>query len=86
MRPLGAGTAEMKRLFVRPQARGTGLGRRLAVAAIEHARARGFSRIVLDTIAERMGEAVLLYRSLGFRDTAPYSGTPGALCIGLGLS
>jgi GNAT superfamily N-acetyltransferase len=79
VRPLSDDTAEMKRLFVRPQARGTGLGRQLAMAVIEHARAAGFSRLVLDTIAEKMGEAVALYRSLGFHETAPYSDTPGAL-------
>ncbi len=85
VRPLDADTLEMKRLFVRPAARGNGLGRKLAMAAIEHARAGGASRLVLDTLAERMGEAVALYRSLGFRETAPYTATPGALWLELPL-
>lgn len=85
VRPLDADTSEMKRLFVRPAARGNGLGRRLALAAVEHARSSGASRLVLDTIAERMGEAVALYRSLGFRETAPYTSTPGALWLELVL-
>jgi putative acetyltransferase len=87
VRPLDAETAEMKRLYLRPQARGAGLGRSLAAAAIAHARERGFSRLVLDTIPEKMQEAVALYRSMGFRDAAPYlpEPTPGALCLELAL-
>jgi ribosomal protein S18 acetylase RimI-like enzyme len=87
VRPLDAQTAEMKRLFVRPGARGQGLGRRLAQAAIADARERGFSRMVLDSIGEKMGEAVALYRSLGFREIAPYYENPieGALYLELGL-
>jgi GNAT superfamily N-acetyltransferase len=76
VRPLKEETAEMKRLFVRPTARGQGLGRLLASAAIAHARERGFSRMVLDTVVDKMGEAVALYRALGFREIAPYSRTP----------
>jgi putative acetyltransferase len=85
VRPLDSGTAEMKRLYVRPSARGSGLGRLLANAALAHARAAGFSRVVLDTIAQRMPEAVALYRSMGFLPIPSYSGTPGALCMELRL-
>jgi putative acetyltransferase len=87
VRPIGDGTAEMKRLYVRPQGRGTGLGRVLAEAAVAHGREAGFARMVLDTIAPRMAEAVALYRSMGFRQITPYAEhpTPGALCMELPL-
>src|SRR3989440_1044174 len=64
VRPLDAETAEMKRLYLRPQARGAGLGRSLASAAVAHARACGFVRVVLDTMPEQMAQAVGLYRSM----------------------
>ena len=85
VRPVDARTAEMKRLYVRPSARGSGLGRRLALAAVEHARTAGCARLVLDTMPDQMQGAIALYRSLGFRDTAPYlrDPTPGALCMEL---
>jgi ribosomal protein S18 acetylase RimI-like enzyme len=85
LRALDGQTAEMKRLYLRPQARGAGIGRALAAAAVAHARERGFSRVVLDTMPEKMAEAVALYRSMGFRETAAYSPdpTPGALCLEL---
>src|SRR5882724_954039 len=72
---------------VRPQARGTGLGRALAAAAVAHARETGFSRLVLDTLPDKMAEAVALYRAMGFIETGPYlpQPTPGALCLELSL-
>jgi ribosomal protein S18 acetylase RimI-like enzyme len=87
VRPLDAETAEMKRLYVRPQARGTGLGRRLAEKAIAAAREKGYRRIVLDTIAGKMDSAIALYRKLGFREIAPYyhNPIPGALYLELSL-
>jgi len=87
LRPLDATTAEMKRLYVRPAARGTGLGRKLALAAIGEARERGYRRIVLDTVAGKMDAAIALYRALGFREIAPYyeNPIPGALYLELAL-
>src|SRR3954470_19680281 len=52
LRELSQDTAELKRLYVRPAARGTGLGRKLTLAALAHARAQGFHRVVLDTISQ----------------------------------
>jgi putative acetyltransferase len=67
--------AEMKRLFVRPAARGTGLGRRLAERVIVEARARGYREICLDTLPI-MQDAQRLYTQLGFRDIDAYYGSP----------
>ena len=86
LRPLDDATGELKRLYVRPAHRGTGLGRTLAVAAIDAARAAGFARLVLDTVAG-MEAALALYRSLGFVETAPYrfNPMPGATYLELRL-
>jgi putative acetyltransferase len=87
LRRLDAATGEMKRMYVREQYRGSGLGRRLALAAIEEARNRGYSRVLLDTLP-KLAPAIALYRDLGFRETAPYlaAPTPGAICFELRIS
>jgi putative acetyltransferase len=79
-------TCEMKRLYVRPIARGSGLGRTLAEAVIAEARRRGYARMLLDTLPS-MSTAQELYRSLGFRPTASYryNPVPGATFFELAL-
>lgn len=62
----------MKRLYVRPSCRGTGIGRRLAQRLIETAQARGYVAIRLDTMTDRMPDAYRLYLSLGFREIPAY--------------
>ena len=87
LRRLDAASGEMKRMFVREAYRGSGLGRRLAVAAIEEARIRNYNRVVLDTLP-KLAPAIALYRDLGFREIDPYLAcpTPGAICFELTIS
>ena len=70
-----ATAGEMKRLYVRPSARGRGLAKQLIAAALDEARRLGYSEIRLDTLP-MMGDAQSLYVALGFRDIAPYYDTP----------
>jgi putative acetyltransferase len=76
LRRLDGEAAELKRLYVRPAARGSGLGGALVVRALAEARAAGYRAVRLETLPDRMGAAVALYRGLGAREIAPYVRQP----------
>jgi putative acetyltransferase len=74
--------AEFKRLYVRPQYRGQGLGHVLLDWIIEQAKALGYRELVADTMPE-MTTALAMYDRAGFERTGPYSPdpTPGAVYL-----
>ncbi len=87
VRRIGHDVAEMKRMYLQPDARGRGLGMRLGRHAIAAAHRTGATRLLLDTDLESMAAANRLYESLGFVDTAPYrhNPLPGARFLALDL-
>jgi len=83
---LEPGICEMKRLYLRPQFRGKGLGRALAEVIIAEARHIGYQRMRLDTVEPVMKDAVAMYRKIGFREIAPYCTNPIAGVLYMELS
>src|SRR6201993_161561 len=73
---LDEGICEMKRLYLRSQFRGKGLGRAIANRIIAEAREIGYQRMRLDTVEPVMRDAAAMYRRLGFREIAPYCNNP----------
>jgi GNAT superfamily N-acetyltransferase len=87
LRKLESGICEMKRLYLRPQFRGKGLGRVLAERVISEARQIGYEKMRLDTVEPVMKDAVAMYGRLGFKEVAPYRLNPlaGAMYMELEL-
>lgn len=87
LRKIEEGVCELKRLYVRPQYRGRGIGRQLTVQAVKDAHEIGYGRMRLDTLPS-MDRAQELYRNLGFKPIAPYTNNPveGVLFLELKLS
>jgi putative acetyltransferase len=87
LRKLEDRICEMKRLYLRSQFRGKGLGRTLAERIIAEARQIGYERMRLDTVEPVMRDAVAMYRRFGFREIGPYCQSPvaGALYMELHL-
>ena len=75
MKPLQGDVCEMKRLYVRPAARGHGIGRSLAEAVVVEARRARYKAMRLDTL-KRLTTANTLYRTMGFREIPAYRENP----------
>jgi ribosomal protein S18 acetylase RimI-like enzyme len=86
LRPIDDEICEMKRLYVRLEHRGSGIGRRLVQAIISEARWIGYQSMRLDTMP-KMDRAQGLYASLGFREIGAYryNPEPGARFLELDL-
>ena len=87
LRKLDERICEMKRLYLRDNFRGLGLGKKMIEKLIEEAQAIGYSKMRLDTFPPKMGKAVQLYESHGFTEISPYYENPheGVLFMELDL-
>jgi putative acetyltransferase len=87
LHPLQPDIAEMKRLYVRPEFRGKGVGIALMNAILREAKKIGYQRLRLDTIQPLMSDAIAMYRCFGFYEIAPYRPNPiaGTLYMELAL-
>ncbi len=76
LRKLEEGVCEMKRLFVKEDFRGLGIGIKLIEKLIGEARLIGYKTLRLDTYPPKMGKAVGIYESCGFREIPAYYHNP----------
>lgn len=87
VRRVRAGVGELKRMFVRPDARGNGVARAVLAAAEDTARRLGLRRMILET-GVRQKPALALYRGAGYSDIPVYGefvGNPRSVCLGKDL-
>lgn len=80
--PIDATCTELRRMFVRTEARGRGVARALVAALEAHARAEGFKTLLLET-GYRQQPAMRLYECCGYSPCAPYgphAGDPTSRC------
>jgi ribosomal protein S18 acetylase RimI-like enzyme len=84
LKALAPQVGEIKRLFVRPQARKLGVGKALVTAILKTASERSYREVKLDTLPE-MTSATALYKSFGFMPIAPYGSHPYPGLVTLGL-
>ena len=87
LRKIDERVCEMKRLFLREEFRGRGLGRQLIAAIIQEAKQIGYDHMRLDTLPPKMGDAIALYGYYGFREISSYYDNPvaGAIFMELDL-
>jgi Sortase and related acyltransferases len=78
LKPVDPATAEIKRMYVRPLARGRGVARALLQRLVEDARSEGYRTARLESL-HFMTEAHALYRSFGFVDTKVFEGSEAAM-------
>ena len=76
LRRLDESTCEMRRLFLRAEFQGNGLGREMAQKIIDEARSIGYAKMRLNTHPGKMDRAVALYRSFGFTEIPRYTSYP----------
>jgi GNAT superfamily N-acetyltransferase len=75
VRRFAEGEAELKRMYLAPEARGGGQGRALAAEAVAAARSLGYRRLLLDTVAS-LTAAIAIYEGLGFVEVDAYRFNP----------
>jgi putative acetyltransferase len=80
LKKLESGVCEMKRLYLKPEVRKNGSGRKLAEAIVNEAKLKSYKTMKLDTI-QRLEAAVNLYRSMGFEETEAYNYNPDATVL-----
>lgn len=76
LRKINGDTCEMKRLYVKPDFRGFGIGKMLVKKIIEEAKREKYARMRLDTIREKMEKAVKIYEDYGFIEIEAYYNNP----------